>query len=317
MFVSVVIPLYNKQRWIASAVQSVLAQSHREFELIIVDDGSTDESVAVVKSIHDTRIRVIRQKNHGVSVARNRGVYEALSEWVAFLDADDRWDPRFLERCAKLRMRHGGVLLGSNTRLGDSGRTAFPEEGVNPWVIDDFCAAALEREYPPIANASCVVYKAALLRAGGFPRGVPLGEDTDTWMRLSLQGKFILDRDPLIHYEMGDEESAVSRLVPKCGPAFPPSAATYRRLKGQMPSARRKTMHSYVKFGLRQCLDLARHQGDWKGILKVFRHHADVGGASLLFYFVRQSCLRGYHLLRSCVALRSRLRGLRPVSSDN
>ena len=74
---SVVIPLYNKRRYVRDTLQSVLAQSYPRFEIIVVDDGSTDESVEIVKSINDNRIRVIEQRNSGVSVARNRGVWEA------------------------------------------------------------------------------------------------------------------------------------------------------------------------------------------------------------------------------------------------
>jgi len=89
---SVVIPLYNKERSVKNTIESVLNQTFQDFEVIVVNDGSTDNSLEVVKSFNDERIRIINQKNSGVSSARNRGIKEAKYEWIAFLDADDLWE---------------------------------------------------------------------------------------------------------------------------------------------------------------------------------------------------------------------------------
>ena len=91
--ISVVIPLYNKEASIKQALMSVLSQSYQEFEVVIVDDGSTDNSVAKVEEIQDSRIRLIRQENGGPSKARNTGVKNAKGEWILFLDADDELLP--------------------------------------------------------------------------------------------------------------------------------------------------------------------------------------------------------------------------------
>src|SRR5690606_29446795 len=94
---SVVIPLYNKERSIKQTVQSVLDQTFTDFEIVIVNDGSTDNSLQVVENIDDQRIRIINKPNGGVSSARNKGINEANFNWIAFLDGDDLWKPNHLE----------------------------------------------------------------------------------------------------------------------------------------------------------------------------------------------------------------------------
>ena len=99
---SVVIPLYNKERHIQRAIRSVLNQTHQAFELIIIDDGSTDNSFEMAASIQDPRIHIFRKQNRGLPATRNRGVRESANEWIAFLDADDEWLPGFLETVNEL-----------------------------------------------------------------------------------------------------------------------------------------------------------------------------------------------------------------------
>ena len=89
---SIIIPLYNKELSVKKTIYSVINQSFRDFEVIIVNDGSTDNSVKVIETIDDARIRVIHQVNQGVSAARNYGIQEAKNQWISFLDADDLWE---------------------------------------------------------------------------------------------------------------------------------------------------------------------------------------------------------------------------------
>jgi glycosyltransferase involved in cell wall biosynthesis len=97
---SVIIPLYNKELSISNTIQSVLNQTFQDFEIVIVNDGSTDNSVKEVEKLDDKRIRLIHQENQGVSAARNKGIKEARNEWVAFLDGDDLWEEDHLEEYA-------------------------------------------------------------------------------------------------------------------------------------------------------------------------------------------------------------------------
>ena len=134
---SIIIPLYNKARYIEATLNSIIAQSLTDFEVIVVDDGSTDGSYDIVIHIaeHDGRVRLLRQANGGVSSARNTGIRTAQGTWIAFLDADDTWDSDYLQQMHELILRHPDENLFCCTRHGRP-LTMFPQE----CVIDD-CAA--------------------------------------------------------------------------------------------------------------------------------------------------------------------------------
>jgi glycosyltransferase involved in cell wall biosynthesis len=192
MNVSIIIPLYNKASHIARALNSVLAQNHPDFELIVVDDGSTDDSAAIVRRYSDPRIRLVTQSNAGVSAARNRGVQETSSDWLAFLDADDEWSPDFLETVLDLHQRFPDAAV-----CGTAYRQAKPNGEVrvsrfhgrlptsgNGGRIDFFAGSPGNS---PLHSSSVLIQKEALLASGGFPVGVIYGEDHDTWLRLALR----------------------------------------------------------------------------------------------------------------------------------
>ena len=145
--ISIVIPLWNKAPYVGRCLDSVAAQTYRDFEAVVVDDGSTDDGPERVAAYADGRIRLVRQPNGGVAVARNRGVSEARGEWVAFLDADDEWAPDHLATLVDLMARypHCGMVSASYWlhhdatgrrcaalafHVGLSGETGFPEMNV-------------------------------------------------------------------------------------------------------------------------------------------------------------------------------------------
>jgi glycosyltransferase involved in cell wall biosynthesis len=245
--------------------------------------------------------------NGGVSAARNRGVQEAANEWVAFLDADDYWEPEFLEECVTLRDRFKGVLFGSNVRLGDTDQMAFATEGTNPWIMGDFSVSALEAD--PIPNSSCLVMKSALRRVGGFPDGVALGEDLDTWLRLSFEGDIVLSRRVLATYNTSDPSSATRQRCLPPSRRYPVCCETYRHWRKRLSSVRRATLRRYVKATLRRTLAASFQDGGLSGLYPLFRHHWDIAGVSMLF------CAAGLWLrrltlgLRARIAIRTRLKG--------
>lgn len=185
---SVVIPLYNKETTIQRAIRSVLAQTYPRFELIVVDDGSSDGSLARAREIQDRRIRIVCQTNGGVSTARNRGIAVAQNDWVAFLDADDEWLPDFLEGLAGLQSSFPQCGLLASGYLGsdpDGSRSFHPREFPHPPGWQGILANFYEYlPAYPFCSSSVAVRKELLGQIGGFPTFLHKGEDTHTWIRL-------------------------------------------------------------------------------------------------------------------------------------
>lgn len=192
--ISVVIPLYNKEKQIAHTLRSVLNQTLQNFEVVIVDDGSTDGSVAEVEKFEDSRIRLIHQQNAGVSAARNRGIDEATGELIAFLDADDEWKPEYLATQYHLYQKYPDCsVYACNYEFRDSEGKVSPtiirkipfvgEDGILSNYFEVACCS-----HPPLWTSAVMVKKQAIQAVGGFPVGIKSGEDLLTWARLAVNG---------------------------------------------------------------------------------------------------------------------------------
>lgn len=201
--ISVVIPLYNKEKQIACTLQSVFEQTFQNFEIVIVDDGSTDNSVEEVEKFDDSRIRLIHQTNAGVSAARNRGIEEASGELIAFLDADDVWMPEYLATQYGLYQKYPECsAYACNYEFRDSeGKVTptiirkLPFEGEDGILSNYFEVASCS--HPPICSISIMVKKMAIQAIGGFPLGIKSGEDLLTWARLAVSGAIVYSRKSL------------------------------------------------------------------------------------------------------------------------
>lgn len=212
-FFSVVIPLYNKEKTIQRALLSVLTQTHPYFELIVVDDGSTDSSVTVAGQIQDDRIRIARQGNQGVSAARNHGISQAVHPFVAFLDADDEWKPDFLQQIHDLMVAFPeAVLYGAGYEIVNTkGEVSQPALDMFPpgWrgELPNYLRT-LSSKY--LFNSSSVVVKRLTLQAvGGFPVGISFGEDLVTWIKCSFTGRVVYVNLPLSIYHQELTDSAI------------------------------------------------------------------------------------------------------------
>jgi len=182
--ISVIIPVYNMARYVREAVDSALAQTYRDIEVIVVDDGSTDGSTDALRDIDDPRLRVIRQDHGGQPAARNTALRAASGEYVACLDADDRWAPRNLERQAAFLETHPEVDMTfcHSLIIDEAGR--LQGTTCSSWA-GPLSFSQLMRNNE-IGNASCVlVRRQALDRAGWFDTTLPSCVDIDAWMRVA------------------------------------------------------------------------------------------------------------------------------------
>ncbi len=189
MFFSVVIPVYNKQSCIAKTIGSVLNQTHGDFELIIVDDGSTDGTLEVVKTFSDERIRVIEKANGGVSSARNAGIAAARHDWIAFLDGDDVWSCFHLEVLAKLSAEYpeAQVLCTNYDTLSSDEdfveKLTTIEQSTKNFIVKNLYRRLLEKKHITTSSTSAV-WKGCFEKVGGFNESLTKGEDLDVWQRL-------------------------------------------------------------------------------------------------------------------------------------
>lgn len=198
---SIIIPLYNKELYISKCLSSVLSQYYEHFEVIIINDGSTDNSLSVVNAFRDSRIRIVNQQNTGVSKARNNGVDLASFEYVAFLDADDWWAPDFLLEQVNLINAHlEAVLWGCNYYYVKNGVFRIEPKGLRADFVSGYVnyVSVYSSSFCVLINCSFVVVsKSAFLHVNGFRPSLKFGEDFDLWIRLAHQGKVAYINKPL------------------------------------------------------------------------------------------------------------------------
>lgn len=188
---SVVIPLYNKAASVGATLQTVFEQTFTDFEIVVVDDGSTDGSADIVASLKHPKVRLIRQANSGVSAARNRGIREARAPWIAFLDADDLWTPRHLADIAAETAAHPECgMVATRYDLFDEFGNHTPNavngvdlEKLAVTVTDYFHLCSISD--PLVWSSAVAVRRDLLSECGGFPVGVTSGEDLVTWAHLA------------------------------------------------------------------------------------------------------------------------------------
>ena len=191
--VSVIIPLYNKEREVERAIRSVLTQTFQNFEIVVVNDGSTDDSPKVAKRMNESRIKLIHQGNQGVSAARNHGIEKARAELIAFLDADDEWKPEFLKTIMGLRSNFPQADVFATSYIVCDGNGVHSAPGINgipdhPWegILENYFDIAAKSD-PPLWTSAVAVTKKAITSIGGFPVVVRNGEDLLTWAKLAIR----------------------------------------------------------------------------------------------------------------------------------
>jgi len=207
--VSVIIPVYNRRDQLKKAVISVLNQTYGDFELIIVDDGSSDNPEDILRICPDSRIRLINQRNRGVSSARNNGVLNSKYELIAFLDSDDEWKPDKLEK--QIRFLNENPLCG----------ICYTGE---QWIRDGdiFSHPKSKRKYEGYVFKYCledcfigcstvIMRRHLFFDAGMFDESLPVCEDYDLWLKISAKYPIFIIREPLI-YKHGGHKDQLSRI---------------------------------------------------------------------------------------------------------
>lgn len=212
---SVIIPLYNKAPYIAKAIQSVLSQTIADYELIVVDDGSSDNSAEIASKAIEGRdnCQLIRQENAGVSMARNNGVAASHGDYLCFLDADDWWDPHFLEEMAELIAEFPNAgIYGTNYTIVNETKH---KTRVSPVGVDsdfekgyiNYCQVYAKTLSMPLTSISVAIPRPVFDEMKGFPKGITLGEDFLLWIHIALKHRAVFLNKPLAFYNQ-DVETA-------------------------------------------------------------------------------------------------------------
>jgi glycosyltransferase involved in cell wall biosynthesis len=214
--VTAVIPVYNGAALIRRSIESVLAQTRPADELIVVDDGSTDETSSIVRS-YGASVRYVHQRNSGVAAARNKGVEQATSEWIAFLDADDYWEPLKLER--QLAFSEGVGLVGARWFTEYPGRPRCVAEVPDNAFFGRMFKASGSEAFRVAMNfwTGVVLVRRSVLGDQRFVSGLEPAEDRDLWIRLAASTPLYLIPEPLATYVQYEDSLSNSDSDRDCG----------------------------------------------------------------------------------------------------
>lgn len=217
-YFSIIIPLYNKEKHIKDTLNTVWSQSFKNFEVILVNDGSTDNSLKEVQSIDDTRLRIFNTENHGVSEARNYGISKANSDLMVFLDADDFWFEHHLQELKDLHKQFPGCGMYCKAYNKIKGKIIItsifkdiPQGKAWKGVVDDYFYYS---SISSLASSSSIaIPKSVFGSVGVFNKNYNSGEDTDMWIRIALNYPTAFDNSvTAIHNQNAVEKQTNTRL---------------------------------------------------------------------------------------------------------
>ena len=200
---SVIIPLYNKAPYVKKALETVCAQTYREYEIIVINDGSTDNSAIIagdyLNGVEGISYKILSQPNAGVSAARNNGVAQAMGDYIAFLDADDWWEPSYLERMAQLIEEYPEAGLYASSYY-------YHKDGQNIIKVDiptgyfNYPKEYFKNFAMPVWTGATMIPRRVYNEMGGFPVGIKLGEDFLLWAKIALHYPVAFLNEPLAYY---------------------------------------------------------------------------------------------------------------------
>ena len=243
--VSVIIPAYNRATTIRRAIDSVLSQTHQGFEIIVIDDGSTDATADIVAAIEDPRLRLIRHdRRRGGSAARNTGIREGSAPFVAFLDSDDEWLASKLERQLEIFERsdeHLALVYTGAVWL-------YPDGAVDHVVARRYADLAHRLLTVNVIGETSLgmVRRTALNEIGGFDETLPSCQDMDVWLRLCERFEADIVAEPLVRVTKGDDQGRISNNV---AAAMKGRALFCEKHRHKMVS--RRVLHLYLRMSAR------------------------------------------------------------------
>ncbi|MFP4629856.1 MAG: glycosyltransferase family 2 protein [Desulfohalobiaceae bacterium] len=210
MLVSVIIPTYNRAEMLSKAIGSVLVQSHSCLELIVVDDGSTDQTRDILQGIADPRVCCLSQEHQGVAAARNLGLEKASGDYIALLDSDDIWLPQKLSRQLEFTLQGGWMITQTEElwfRKGVRVNPGLRHRKRAGWIFEPSLELCL-------VSPSCVLFRRSLWQElGGFDPRLLAAEDYDFWLRCSLRYAVGLCPQGLVHRYAGHADQLSSKLI--------------------------------------------------------------------------------------------------------
>lgn len=323
--ITVVIPLYNKAETISRTVRSVLAQDGPDFEVVVVNDGSTDDGADIVAGLGDPRIRIVDQTNQGVSAARNKGVEVARNELIAFLDGDDYFLPGYLAGIAAAAQRFPAAAMYCGAGFvhfpdGSEFVRSAPKYSAGDRVVDYF-----ENPYFFTHTSATVVRRTQFFGAGGFPIGMADNEDLVLFFKLALQFDVVFCPAPLSVYNFSPSRRKVrlqdQGLLPTDAGDIDLALidrynAVYRFSSGLGRNGRTSSFLAFTSYDLCSHVFGAFKAGDHSGAAALF-HRIDPDLVAELNPFKRSTCkamARTASLPASAPSTRARISALKFTS---
>lgn len=292
--VSVVITIYNKRKYIKRALQSVLNQIIPVNEVILVDDGSTDNwEEEVVRLLENPIVRVLKQSNSGVSVARNNGARAAKNDYVCFLDADDEWLPNFTQELQKLMKDapHASVFTLRHARIDKKGNQIQQKVALSQGysgIVNDFLKV-YKRGYGVIHSSAICIKKILFDKYEGFPIGAKKSQDIYFWLQLAINNEKIAFRDKLcvLRHEEGSGVKLRSKVIPY--------HIYYYVVKNNISLYDNKDLESFIKSNTIVLFLSEKKQGNKEITEKIKTYSKNLG---LVFYIkiLLLSCLPNFLL---------------------
>jgi hypothetical protein len=287
--ISVIMPVWNGASHLRESIDSILAQTEQNFEFLIIDDGSTDDTVAIIESYQDARIRLIRQEHEGIVVALNRGVVESRADWIARMDADDiAYPQRFETQLALVRANPDAVLCHSHIRIIGEERYVTP---AGRFISSEALIQLRLCYQSAIVHPTVMFRKDAFLVCGGYLAEERHAEDYGLWGRLVLQGAVVGCSMPLLDFRVHQASISKKKLDVQIALSLEIALKHCRQFMRLSPAEARRALDAlrYMRSGstLR----------DWFWLMFYCLPQLNKQGAELWAWALQKTAQRVYHAI--------------------